>query len=223
MKPQYNFHKGDNLPRKQRGSKLPLNPAQYKRLRKLIRGSDEKLKFRNLLLVNFQINSSLRASDVLKLTVGDVYRSGRYLDKIWVTQKKTDSVVAVPILDVMVKDLELARGSYHDLLSDDYFDEKDHPLFPSWKRISGGFKAISYPAYLMMLKGWIEDIGLNPDLYGTHSLRSSLPLEYYRKTRDETGTSKLFGHRNKQTTVAYIEEVASDIASDFRKEFFFDG
>lgn len=221
---QYNFHKGDTLPRKRKGSKLPLTRDEYKRMRKIIRGSGDRMTARNLLIINFHTNSSLRSSDVLKLEIGQVAKKGSLVKKFWLEQKKNKQQAVVTILPTIAEDILEAFEAYQELFGSSYLDNPHNPLFPSWKRTqNGGFAPLRYASYLQLFKEWIAEIGLNPDMYGTHSLRSSLPLEYYRKTKDLKGTSKMFAHADIKTTGIYVDEVAKDLASDFRDEFFFEG
>ncbi|MGK0291285.1 MAG: integrase [bacterium] len=216
--------KQGHLGYKKKGNKLPLTENEYKRIRKMIRGGEDRLKSRNLLLLSLQTNTSLRVSDVLKLTIENVYHNGNLIDKFWLEQQKTKDSTVIRIIDCVKRDIEDAKLEYERLFYRDYFDCLSHPLFPSWKRDNqGNIKPLSYQQYLIIFKQWVSDIGLNPDLYGTHSLRSTIPVEYYRKTKDVLGASKMFGHRSTTSTAAYLESVAKEMALEHRDTFFFDG
>ena len=193
----------------------------YKRIRKIIKGGNNRHKARNLLLINMQANTSLRSSDVLKLKIGDVYREGEFLKSFWIEQKKTKKQTAINILECIVKDLKEAQKKYEERFCVDYFNHSGFALFPSERHGYNSFKPISYSSYFMMIKSWIKEIGLNPDLYGTHSLRASVPLDYFRKTGDLATTSKLFGHSQISTTSRYIDEVAKEKASQVRETFYY--
>lgn len=206
---------------KKKGAKLPLTLIQYQEIRGIIRKSNSRYKARNLLLINLHINTSLRASDVLKINVGDIYRNGEFLKSFWVEQKKTKKQTAIIILDCILSDLEAVKNEYENRLCTDYFNNSEFALFPSERHRYKDFKPISYSSYFMMLKRWIREIGLNPDQYGTHSLRSSVPLDYYKQTGDLPTTSKLFGHSQISTTNGYIEEVAKEKASLARVKYNF--
>lgn len=206
---------------KKKGAKLPLTLEQYKKIREVIRTGNSRYKKRNLLLINVQANTSLRSCDVLKMKVGDVYRDGRFIKNFWIEQKKTKKQTAVIVLDCILKDLREAKKEYDEKLCVNYFDNPDFALFPSEWRGYREFKPISYSSYFMMLKKWVKQIGLNPDLYGTHSLRASIPLDYFRTTGDLATTSKLFGHSQISTTSIYINEIAKEKASQVRESFNF--
>lgn len=216
------FPKG-HVGHKRKGNKLPLTEKEYKRIRKMIRGSSEKLKGRNLLLLSFQTNTSLRISDVLKLNVADIFKNGEMIDKFWLEQRKTKTQTAIKLLDCIKRDIEIAEAEYKTHFDLDYFFKPQLPLFPSFKRDSNGeIRALSYQQYFQLFKSWVAEIGLNPDLYGTHSLRSTIPVDYYRKTRDVLGASKMFGHGSTTPTAIYLDSVAKEMALEHRETFFFD-
>jgi site-specific recombinase XerD len=96
-------------------------------------------------------------------------------------------------------------------------------LFPSGQKQAGKFVPLAYSTYQNIIKKLIRAIGLNPDLYGTHSLRSAVPLEFFEKEGDIVTTSHMFGHRSTATTQIYVEEIAKKKASEMRTKYnFFD-
>jgi len=87
---------------------------------------------------------------------------------------------------------------------------------------NGVFQPISYNSYVKFFKKWIEDIGMNKDLYRTHNLRSCLSLDYYYETGDLAENSKIFSHNFVKTTMIYIDRVAGLRAVEKRNRFNFD-
>ncbi len=51
---------------------------------------------------------------------------------------------------------------------------------------------------------WIADIGLNPRLYGTHSLRRTKATLIYRRTGNLRAVQLLLGHTKIESTVRYL-------------------
>lgn len=47
-------------------------------------------------------------------------------------------------------------------------------------------------------------IGLNPDEYGTHSLRRTKPTLIYRRTKNLKAVQLLLGHSQLESTVRYL-------------------
>ena len=215
---KYNKLKG-----KFKGAKLPLELVQYNQIRQLIRCKKGRNSARNLLLINMQVNTSLRAGDLLKLTVGDVFNGTCFVEKLWLEQTKTKQQTLLILLECIQKDLQLVKIAYEKAFGSKYFKIPTNPLFPSLKRgPNGKCRGLAYSSYFILFKTWIKQIGLNPNLYGTHSLRAAIPLEYYRKTGDPFGASKLFGHSQISTTSIYLEEIAKERASKARYDLFFD-
>ena len=81
------------------------------------------------------------------------------------------------------------------------------PLFTSSRRSpDGALVPLSYSGYVKLVKGWVNKIGLDHRLYGTHSLRATLPVAYYRDTQDTLGTFSMMGHKDLRTTAYYMKQ-----------------
>jgi site-specific recombinase XerC len=50
----------------------------------------------------------------------------------------------------------------------------------------------------------VSDIGLDPALYGTHSMRRSKASIIYRKTKNIRAVQLLLGHSSLESTVRYL-------------------
>jgi integrase len=51
---------------------------------------------------------------------------------------------------------------------------------------------------------WVAGIGLDPTLYGTHSLRRTKASLVYRKTKNLRAVQLLLGHTKLESTVRYL-------------------
>jgi integrase len=51
---------------------------------------------------------------------------------------------------------------------------------------------------------WIESIGLDPNVYGTHSLRRTKAILIYKKTKNLRAIQLLLGHTKLENTVRYL-------------------
>ena len=58
--------------------------------------------------------------------------------------------------------------------------------------------------YARIVEPWVTDIGLDPGLYGTHSLRRTKPTLNYKKTRNLRAVQLLLGHTKLESTVRYL-------------------
>ena len=55
-----------------------------------------------------------------------------------------------------------------------------------------------------MLSGWIAGIGLDPTLFGTHSIRRTKATLIYRRTGNLRAVQLLLGHTKVESTVRYL-------------------
>src|SRR5205814_2858787 len=74
-------------------------------------------------------------------------------------------------------------------------------LFPSRVRSS---PHIGTRQYARILEGWVEELGLDPAAYGTHSIRRTKATLIYRRTRNLRAVQLLLGHTKLESTVKYL-------------------
>jgi integrase len=55
-----------------------------------------------------------------------------------------------------------------------------------------------------MLHGWVEEIGLDPTAYGTHSMRRTKASLIYKRTKNLRAVQILLGHSKLESTVRYL-------------------
>jgi site-specific recombinase XerC len=130
-------------------------------------------RMRELALFDLGIDSKLRACDLLKLRVQDVCHGERVAARAIVVQQKTSRPVQFEITEPTRTALaDWIRVS--SLTSDDF-------LFPSRVRAS---PHLSTRQYARIVDSWVEEIGLDPAAYGTHSIRRTKPSLIYRRTKN---------------------------------------
>jgi integrase len=54
------------------------------------------------------------------------------------------------------------------------------------------------------VKGWVSLIGLEPAIYGTHSLRRTKVTLIYKRTKNLRAIQLLLGHTSLESTVRYL-------------------
>ena len=74
-------------------------------------------------------------------------------------------------------------------------------LFPSRVRAS---PHLSVRQYARIVDSWVEEIGLDPAAYGTHSIRRTKPSLIYRRTKNLRAVQLLLGHSKLESTVRYL-------------------
>ena len=58
--------------------------------------------------------------------------------------------------------------------------------------------------YARLLASWLRAIGLDPSVYGTHSLRRTKASMIYRRTGNLRAAQLLLGHSKIESTVRYL-------------------
>ena len=150
-------------------------------------------KSQELALLNLAIDSKLRACDLIKLTVADVTQGGRVMSRARVIQQKTQQPVQFEITPQ-------TRQSLEDWIAESRLSGSDY-LFKSRKRRS---YHLSTRQYSRVVKRWVCSIGLDPSLYGTHSMRRTKAALIYRRTKNLRAIQLLLGHTKLESTVRYL-------------------
>jgi integrase len=150
-------------------------------------------RVRDLALFNVAIDSKLRGCDLVQLHVRDVAHGDRALSRATVQQRKTGQPVRFELT-------EQTRESVAAWIAAAKLSPGD-PLFPSRNSRSAH---LSTRQYSRIVDGWISMIGLDPAVYGTHSLRRTKATLVYRRTRNLRAVQLLLGHRRIESTVRYL-------------------
>ena len=79
--------------------------------------------------------------------------------------------------------------------------KSDEFLFPS--RIHDS-PHLGTRQYARILVGWVEELGLDPADYGTHSMRRTKATLIYRRTKNLRAVQLLLGHTKLESTVRYL-------------------
>src|SRR3984957_13592039 len=126
---------------------------------------------RELALFDLGIDSKLRACDLLKLKVRDVCHGDRVAARAIVVQQKTSRPVQFEITE-STRTALADWISLSGLASDDF-------LFLSRVHVS---PHLSSRQNARIVDFWVEEIGLDPAAYGTHSIRRTKPSLIYRRS-----------------------------------------
>lgn len=150
-------------------------------------------KIRDEALFDLAIDSKLRACDLTKLRVSDISHGQHVAPRVIVIQQKTKRPVQFEIMEQTRKALESWIRIAH-LQGADF-------LFPSRIRDS---KHLSTRQYSRIVKAWVASIGLDPVLYGTHTLRRTKATLIYRRTKNLRAVQLLLGHTKLESTIRYL-------------------
>jgi integrase len=68
----------------------------------------------------------------------------------------------------------------------------------------GSNRSMTTGQYARQVSEWIASIGLDPHVFGTHSLRRTKATLIYRRTGNLRAVQLLLGHRKIESTVRYL-------------------
>lgn len=162
------------------GQKLPLKLKEIWAIRIRLQLSKQ---IRELAMFNLAIDSKLRGCDLVELHVRDISQGSQILQRAIVMQRKTHRPVQFEITE-QTRDAVTAWIMKAQLKSDQF-------LFPS--RIHDS-PHISTRQYAKIVDQWVMSIGLDPNSYGTHTMRRTKATLIYRRTKNLRAVQLLLGH-----------------------------
>ncbi len=172
------------------GPKPPLRPKHVWAIRTKLQ---LEKRTRDLALFNLAIDSKLRGCDVVAVRVDDVAPRGYAIDRALVRQKKTGRPVKFELT-------EQTRESIDAYLAESR-REVGQCLFPGR---GAPDKHLTTRQYARLLGEWLSSVGLDPSLYGTHSLRRTKATLIYKRTGNLRAVQLLLGHTKIESTVRYL-------------------
>lgn len=150
-------------------------------------------RVRELALFDLGIDSKLRGCDLVRLRVRDISHGDQVASRAIVMQHKTQRPVQFEITQ-LTRDAVQKWIKQAGLRSEDF-------LFPS--RIHGS-PHLGTRQYARILDGWVDELGLDPSDYGTHSMRRTKATLIYRRTKNLRAVQLLLGHSKLESTVRYL-------------------
>ena len=172
------------------GAKPPLRPKHVWSIRTKLQIEG---RVRDLAMFNLAIDSKLRGCDVVAIRVEDVAAGGYTADRATVRQKKTGRPVR----------FELSEQTRQAI--DDYLraaNKRPGEFLFTGRR--GANASMTTRQYAWLVSEWISSVGLDPRLFGTHSLRRTKATLIYRRTGNLRAVQLLLGHTKIESTVRYL-------------------
>jgi integrase len=170
-----------------------VEPIRDKRkieaMKKVLKGSN----LRDHCLFVLGINSGLRISDLLALTVGDVTTvRGKVVERIRIREHKTGKTKDFPVGGN-------ARKAIEEYMPTRLKCTPEEPLFPSRK----GFRPLQRVQAWKVLNRAAQAVGIQEKI-GTHTLRKTFGYWAYKQGKDITLLQKLLNHHSPSVTLRYI-------------------
>jgi integrase len=152
---------------------------------------------RNLVMFTLGVNTNLRASDLLSLTMGNVdFQRGEMVLREKKTSKKRHIPLSVPVMIMLTEYCKPERR----------YDPTEL-LFTSNK--GGGQIGVS--ALNHMVKKWCDTVGLSGN-FGSHTLRKTWAyLQYKVFGMDLAHVSEQLNHSSMNTTYRYLGITRDDV------------
>jgi integrase len=172
------------------GQKPPLKPKDIWAIRIFLQNAHA---VRDLAMFNLAIDSKLRGCDVVALKVEDVAPNGYAIDRATVRQKKTGRPVKFELTDQ-------TRQAVDDYLKAAH--KKPGEFLFTGRRGMG--QCMTTRQYARLISECVASIGLDPKLFGTHSLRRTKATLIYRRTGNLRAVQLLLGHTKIESTVRYL-------------------
>src|SRR5579864_526339 len=162
------------------GAKPPLRPKHVWSIRTKLQVAG---RARDLAMFNLAIDSKLRGCDVVALKVEDAAPSAFTVNRATIRQMKSGRPVGFDLteqtrqsVDEYIKAANRKRGEF---------------LFPGRR---GTGRSMTTRQYARLVSEWIASIGLDPMLFGTHSLRRTKATLIYRRTGNLRAVQLLLSH-----------------------------
>jgi integrase len=189
-RPEDVMKKGRNTNHPAKGSNTKVEPikslSDIRTIKKLLADNP-----RNLALFTLGINTNLRASDLVRITVGQV-RGLKPMDEIEIRETKTKKPRRISINAACVEVIAAAINDAGD-------PDDDDPLFKG-QRGAG----LTVPSVINLVKGWCKKINLQSN-FGSHTLRKT--FGYQQRVAFGVGLPELmvaFNHSSQRKTLDYL-------------------
>ena len=182
-----------------RGQKKPFTALNVQMLETLLSSDIADTSVRDCALLRVAIDTALRSSDILALTVDDVTHDGVVKDELILQQTKTKRTVRCAIMPRT----KIALGRW--IATSGYAG--CNRLFP-----------FTSQRYRQIIKGWARMLRLDPRAYSTHSMRRSKVALIYQETKDIAVARQILGHASLAETCRYLDVdggKAMDVARSF--------
>lgn len=172
------------------GPKPPLRPKHVWAIRTKLQ---LEKRGRDLALFNLAIDSKLRGCDVVAVRLEDVAPRGYAVDRAIVRQKKTGRPVKFELTDQTREALDAYIKEYRRDVGQWLFAGRGDPE-----------RHLTTRQYARLLGEWLASVGLDPTMYGTHSLRRTKATLIYKRTGNLRAVQLLLGHTKIESTVRYL-------------------
>jgi integrase len=183
-----------------RGQMRPFTLEQVAMLEAILVQDGSGTAIRDRALLRVGIDSMLRSSDIVALTLRDLYHNGVIAGEFATKQRKTGIAVQCDMSERTQEALSAWLALNPDMALD------------------GRVFAITTRQHQRIVKQWCNLLKLDGALYSTHSIRRTKAAYIYAKTKNLAAVKELLGHANVAATGVYLgvnNEDARKLARQF--------
>ena len=182
--------RGVKRPKRPESAKAPrlIKPITQRDKVELVKYYAQQMGAQPYMLILLGLNTGLRISDILPLTVGDF----RGKDRLVLYEKKTGKRTEIPLHGAVLRDVRALTADKED----------DELLFASRQKRRAG-EPIDYVTAYRWVKKACDKAGITQYI-GCHTLRKTYGYTMYRKYRDVGELMKRFNHSSQTVTLRYI-------------------
>ena len=174
------------------GQKKRFTLEQVARIRHML---IEEQNQRDRALLDVSISTMLRSVDLLNLRIRDVIdHRGKFAQEFKVIQQKTGQPVVCQLGSHARKGLAWLTASY-EKQPDDYIFTHENPKIK---------RRLQRVTWSIIIKKWAYELGLDPELYSTHSMRRTRAAHVYRETQDIETVRILLGQTSLAAPQRYL-------------------
>jgi len=142
---------------------------------------------------SFTSGLHFRTCDVVRLLADEIAPNGLCVDRATIRQRKTSRPVRFEIMEQTRQSVQVHLTTRRHQQCPYLFPSRNNP-----------HAHLSTRQYARLVSGWIDSIGLDATLYGTHSLRRTKATLIYRRTGNLRAVQLLLGHTKIESTVRYL-------------------
>jgi len=164
---------------------------------------------RDLALFVVGINTNFRASDLLKIKVGDVrnLKAGEHFSS---REQKTSKERLTTLSEEAYKVIQALLVTMPNATDDE-------PLFQSRRDSSVTGKRLAVSSFSVMVKHWCDTNIKGNGNYGSHSLRKTFGYMMRLKGADIPTLMSVFNHSTQKQTLMYLGIQADDVKELYMK------
>ena len=170
------------------GAKPPLRPKHVWSIRTKLQIEG---RARDLAMFNLAIDSKLRGCDVVAIRVEDIAAGGYTIAQPFAKRKPR------PVRFELSEQTRQAVDEYLKVTG----KRPGEFLFTGHR---GPERSLTTRQYARLVSEWIGSVGLDPRLFGTHSLLRTKATLIYRRTGNLRAVQLLLGHTKVESTVRYL-------------------